>query len=225
MEGHHHETNGPDAARLRISDDDRHKVAEVLRTAAGEGRLDLEELDERLEATFKAKTYGDLVPITADLPVRGSVGLPAVPLVAPPAVNPASSHPAVPAPTYTSSLSVMGDCTRRGVWRVPEQHTAFSMMGSVTLDLREALFEAREVTINAVAIMAGIDVVVNAHTQVIVDGVGVMGDFSQSRDKVPAQITADSPVVRLKGMALMAGVNVQRKPMPGESRRRSGRPR
>jgi hypothetical protein len=225
MEGRHDETNGPDAARLRISDDDRHKVAEVLRTAAGEGRLDLEELDERLEATFKAKTYGELVPITADLPVRGTDGLPAVPPVAPPAVNPVSSHPAVPAPTYTSSLSVMGDCTRRGVWRVPEQHTAFSMMGSVTLDLREALFEAREVTINAVAIMAGIDVVVNAHTQVIVDGVGVMGDFSQSRDKVPAQITAGSPVVRLKGMALMAGVNVQRKPMPGESRRRSGRPR
>jgi hypothetical protein len=109
------------------------------------------------------------------------------------------------------------------VWRVPEQHSAFSMMGSVTLDLREALFEAREVTINAVAIMAGIDIVVNAHTQVIVDGVGIMGDFSQSRDKVPAELSASSPVVRVKGMALMAGVTVQRKAMPGEGRKRLGR--
>jgi hypothetical protein len=225
MEGRHHETNRPDPARLRVSDDDRHRVAEVLRKAAGEGRLDLDELDERLEATFKAKTYGELVPITADLPVRGTDGLPAVPPVAPPAVQPASAQAVAAAPAYASSLSMLGDCTRRGVWRVPEQHTAFSMMGSVTLDLREAVFEAREVTINAVAIMAGIDVVVNAHTQVIVDGVGVMGDFSQSRDKVPAQITEGSPVVRLKGLALMAGVNVQRKPMPGDSRKRSGRPR
>jgi hypothetical protein len=63
-------TNVPgDPSRMRISDADRHRVAEVLREAAGEGRLDLDELDERLELTFAAKTYADLVPITADLHV------------------------------------------------------------------------------------------------------------------------------------------------------------
>ena len=213
----------PDPSRLRVSDEDRHKVAEVLRQAAGEGRIDLDELDERLEATYGDKTYGDLVPITADLPVRTTGSLPAPPPSAPPAVRPAASQPAVPAATYESSMSFMGDCSRRGVWRVPEQHTAFSMMGSVTLDLREAVFGANEVTINAVAIMAGIDIIVNPWTQVIVDGVGIMGDFSQSRDKAPAELTAGSPVVRVKGLALMAGVNVQRKPMPGEPRKRLGR--
>src|SRR5688500_6145124 len=68
---------GWDPAQLRISDDDRHKVAEVLRTAAGEGRIDLEELDERLDATWSAKTYGDLVPITADLPAHRPAAAPA----------------------------------------------------------------------------------------------------------------------------------------------------
>src|SRR6188508_243851 len=58
-----------DPSRLRISDADRHRVGEVLREAAGEGRLDIEELEERLEAAYAAKTYGDLVPLTADLPV------------------------------------------------------------------------------------------------------------------------------------------------------------
>ena len=204
-----------DPAQLRISDHDRHQVAELLRQAAGEGRLDLEELDERLEAAYSAKTYADLVPITADLPVR-------------PTDHPAASQGVpvgqalVPAATYTTSVSVMGDCTRRGVWRVPAEHTAFSMMGGVTLDLREAQLEARETTITAVAIMAGIDIVVDARTQVIVEGIGIMGDFSQARDKVPAEITPDSPVVRVKGFALMAGVSVQRKAMPGESRRRIG---
>ena len=52
---------------MRISDAERHRVAEVLREAAGEGRLDLDELDERLELTFAAKTYADPLPITADL--------------------------------------------------------------------------------------------------------------------------------------------------------------
>ena len=46
----------------------------MLRQAAGDGRIDLAELDERLEATYAAKTYGELVPITVDLPVHGRPG-------------------------------------------------------------------------------------------------------------------------------------------------------
>lgn len=229
-----------DPARLRISDEDRHQVAEVLRHAAGEGRIDLHELDERLEATYNAKTYGDLVPITADLPVRTTgapprlrppvmppvpPGPPAVPPRATPGVRPAGSTPWVPTTTYPTSFSFMGDCQRRGLWQVPQQHTAFAVMGSVTLDLREAVFETREVTINAYAIMAGIDIIVNPYTQVVVDGVGIMGDFSQTRDKAAPELSAASPVVYVKGLALMAGVTVRRKAMPGDSRKRLGRPR
>jgi hypothetical protein len=220
MEGQHREpghgltpAGGPqpgDPSRLRISDEDRHKVAEVLRRAAGEGRIDLDELDERLESTYAAKTYGDLVPITADLPV---VGGPAIP-------SPRPGAALLPTVSHASSFSVMGDCSRRGVWEVPAKHTAFSMMGSVTLDLREARFAAREVVIDAYAIMAGIDVVVNASTQVVVEGIGVMGDFSESRSKVQPRIAPDSPVVRVRGLALMAGVNVKRKDMPGQPKKR-----
>ena len=57
-----------DPSQMRISDDDRHQVAEVLREAAAEGRIDLDELDERLEAAYAAKVYEDLVPLTLDLP-------------------------------------------------------------------------------------------------------------------------------------------------------------
>jgi hypothetical protein len=113
----------------------------------------------------------------------------------------------------------MSDCTRRGVWQVPAKHNVFTLMGGVTLDLREARFEARETTIEAYAIMAGVDIIVNQWTQVIVEGIGIMGDFSEARSKVQAEIGPDSPVVRVRGMALMAGVNVKRKAMPGEGPR------
>ncbi|RIQ11201.1 DUF1707 SHOCT-like domain-containing protein, partial [Jiangella rhizosphaerae] len=63
------------AADLRCSDVDRERVAEALRQAAGDGRLTLSELEERLEATFKARTYGELQPITRDLP-QGPYPLP-----------------------------------------------------------------------------------------------------------------------------------------------------
>jgi hypothetical protein len=53
---------------LRASDADRERIAERLRHATGEGRLLAEELEERLERTFTARTYGELDAVVADLP-------------------------------------------------------------------------------------------------------------------------------------------------------------
>lgn len=204
----------PDPSQLRVSDADRHSVAEILRTAAGEGRLDLDELDQRLEAAYTAKTYADLVPITADLPaVTGSASL----------AVPSPGTPAVPASSHQTSVAIMSGTSRRGIWQVPPRHTAFALMGGVDIDLREAQFTAAETVVVANAIWGGIDIVVNADTQVVVDGVGVMGTFEQARDKVPAETTAASPVVRVTGFALMGAVTVVRKPMPGTPKKYFGR--
>ncbi len=199
-----------DRSRLRISDADRHRVAELLREAAGEGRIDMDELDERLEAAYDAKTYADLVPLTADLPLGARPHLPA------------ERRPAdlSPAPRYDNSVAIMGGTRRRGVWEVGASHTAFALMGGVDIDLREARFTSRETVINAYAIWGGIDIYVNAQTQVIVDGVGIMGGFEQSRDRVEQELGPDSPVVRVTGFALMAGITVHRRAMPGARRRR-----
>jgi Domain of unknown function (DUF1707) len=53
---------------LRASDAERDQVAEVLRSHAAEGRLDADELDDRLGAAYAARTHGDLAVLTADLP-------------------------------------------------------------------------------------------------------------------------------------------------------------
>jgi len=53
---------------MRVSDAERQEVAERLRTALGEGRLELDEYDERVQSAYQAKTYRDLAPLTADLP-------------------------------------------------------------------------------------------------------------------------------------------------------------
>ncbi len=199
-------------ARLRISDGDRHQVSELLRQAAGEGRLDLDELDERLEAAYAAKTYGDLVPLTVDLPAGLQDALPRA------GVQPPVSR--VPATRYDSSIAVLSGCTRRGAWEIGPEHTAVTLMGGVDLDLREARFAARETVIRAYTIMGGVEVLVNASTRVVVDGIGIMGAFEQARDRVVPELRPDSPIVRVTGFALMGGVTVSRRRMPGEARRR-----
>lgn len=54
--------------QLRASHADRDRVTDVLRVAAGDGLLTVEELDERLEAALSARTLGELAALTADLP-------------------------------------------------------------------------------------------------------------------------------------------------------------
>ena len=70
------------SSSLRASDADRDAVAERLRQAAVEGRLEPWELEERLHTALRARTYGDLDPLLRDLPGR-SVARPRVQRSAP----------------------------------------------------------------------------------------------------------------------------------------------
>ena len=188
-------------AEQRISDQERQQVAEVLRQAAGEGRIDVDELDKRLEATFAAKTYAQIVPITADLPRAGISGLPVQ-----------SSAALAAGPAHESSFAMMSTTRRRGPWQVGTQHKAFALMGGVVLDLREAIGAGQHVTINASVVMGSVDVVVDERTVVICDGRAFMGDYSESRSRIHAQPQPDSPVVHVRGRAVMGRVNVKRRP-------------
>jgi Domain of unknown function (DUF1707) len=58
------------ASSLRASDADRDAVAERLRQAAVEGRLDPDELEQRLHIALRARTYGDLNRLLTDLPAQ-----------------------------------------------------------------------------------------------------------------------------------------------------------
>lgn len=70
---------------MRAADPDREEVAERLRVALDEGRLDLHEYDERLKRAYLARTYGELDVLVADLPAppagaaSGTTGTGAVP--------------------------------------------------------------------------------------------------------------------------------------------------
>jgi hypothetical protein len=203
--------NEHDPSRLRISDSDRHQVAEVLREAAGEGRIDFEELDERLEATYAARTYADLVPITLDLPVQPAAGLPVQPAGGATTPSPVVSG----GPAEERHLAIMGGVDRKGVWTMPAHMTVTCFMGGADLDLRQAQFAAREVVLTINAVMGGADIKVNPHTHVVMEGTGIMGGYSGPSDTTPAELDANSPVLRIRGFALMGGVSVSRRPAPG----------
>jgi hypothetical protein len=194
----------PEPQKLRASDADRERVAEVLREAAGDGRLTMDELDERLDAAYAAKTYAELEPVTHDLPDAGAAAAPAV-------------RPAVSAdptrfggePTSSMAIAILGGFSRKGDWVVPREFTAVCFMGGGEIDLRDARFSEREVTIHIVAIMGGCEVIVPEDATVRVTGVGIMGAFDHSR---AGGGSGDGPVITVNGVAIMGGVDVSRKP-------------
>ncbi|GIH25537.1 hypothetical protein Aph01nite_38470 [Acrocarpospora phusangensis] len=63
---------------MRASDGDRERVAAALREHMVDGRLDVDEFNERLEQVYKSRTYGELERLTSDLPATDLHTLPAV---------------------------------------------------------------------------------------------------------------------------------------------------
>ena len=77
---------------LRASDADRDQIVDRLRTAAAEGRLAVHELEHRVTAALKARTYAELDATVVDLP-GGRVGYRRS--AAPRAVGMVRAHPAL----------------------------------------------------------------------------------------------------------------------------------
>ena len=124
----------PEKPSLRAADADRDAVVERLQAAASEGRLDLEEFEERMTAAYRARTFGELAPLTADLPQNAPDGPPEITL-------------------HATGSSV----TRRGAWVVPRRIVVKGNFGTTKLDLTQARLLSDEVE---VAIDAGAGTVV-----------------------------------------------------------------
>jgi Domain of unknown function (DUF1707) len=106
---------------MRASDADRQAVADRLRTALDEGRLDLSEYDERLQKTYAAKTYGDLNGLLDDLPgavppQRSQVAGYHPPPPAPPSAPEAQERPHSVAGWIGAYGGVVGVCTL--IWAI-----------------------------------------------------------------------------------------------------------
>ncbi|CDR09494.1 predicted protein [Streptomyces iranensis] len=197
---------------MRASDAERERIAEVLREAVAEGRLDMEEFDERLGAAYAARTHGQLEPLVRDLPVPGS----AAPAPPSPADRTGWAERIGGIPTSKWAVAIMGGFQRKGTWTVPRAFTAFAVMGGGEIDLREARFEGRDVVIRCFALMGGVQIIVPPDLETHVSGIGLMGGFDHtgSADGDPT-----GPRVTVTGLALFGGVSVERKLRKEEHRR------
>ncbi|MFI6499713.1 DUF1707 domain-containing protein [Nonomuraea typhae] len=140
-----------DRPEIRASDQDRDRIGEMLRVAVSEGRIDLEELNERLDRTYRARTLRELDEIVADLP--GGGGPPTQAMPGPPTgALPATRHAPLPAPQPGEVLQLhtrSGKIRQEGRWVVPPRITAKAhRFGTVRIDFTRAECPYREVPVD-----------------------------------------------------------------------------
>ncbi|WTK18067.1 DUF1707 domain-containing protein [Streptomyces sp. NBC_01525] len=187
-------------ADLRASDADRDRIAEILREALAEGRLDAEEHAERIDVVYRAKTLGELEPMVRDLPAPGHAGHTAP-------QRPAAEAHAAPVPDQ-SLVAVFSASTRKGRWRVPARINAVAIFGSVEIDLTEALFPQQQVQINVTAIFGSVEIRVPENLTLRSSGSGVLGSFEVATNDA---VEPDAPVVQVNGYALLGSVEARPK--------------
>jgi DUF1707 SHOCT-like domain len=205
--------NPSPAGNIRIGYRERDAGAAVLQEAAGDGRLTMAELDERLDAALQAKTYADLDPLVADL----SVELPSHALSS---GRPQAQRP--PAAGYSREDPLrldagMGSEKRRGVWTVPPFILIKQGMGSVELNFLEATPAAQLIEIQ---VIGGVGSVV----LVLPDGWAADADRLSKGSKsvkVPREPAPGKPLLVIYGSVGLGSFKVR--PANRHDKRRSAR--
>jgi hypothetical protein len=176
------------APELRASHADRDRVVEILRVAAGDGRLTADELDERLEAALSARTQGELAALTADLPAAGG------------------EQPK----DLVRITQRFGDAARTGRWVVPRRMEIRSTAGNVKLDFTEAVITHDLLQLD-VELGFGGDLLLVTRPGIVVDA----DDLEVSLGDVKIKTGADphAPVIlRVKLAGRIRGADVVARP-------------
>ena len=187
--------HGAEDLEQRAADRDRDEVAVILGEALATGRLTSEEHAERLEAVYEARTYGDLVPITRDLPHERTCGV------------------VLPESTVRREVSAtLSKVHRAGRW-VPGRHTELrASFGALIVDMSEAVLPGREITIAANSLFGKLIVRVPANARIVDEGGAVCGKWvvHGRSGAEPGAGPQDGPLIRITGRARFGKVTIVR---------------
>jgi len=177
---------------IRATDADRERTADVLRRSGANGQLTVDELDERVELAYAAKTRGELERLTQDLGETRE--------------RP-DDVPVRPGDDGTHwVVSVMGGSDRKGRWRLGRTVNVVNVMGGSDLQLNDAEFAADVVELRVFSLMGGSDIWIPDGLDVEVSEFALMGGNERRIKDMPR--LPGTPVVRVRAFSLMGGVSV-----------------
>ncbi len=199
----------------------REKTVQLLIDSFASDRLTVEEFEDRLDKAHRAEDMPSLDSLVQDLPAVAAAAAPSPP------ASPASPAPATrstparanPADVRDHQLlvAIMGGVERKGPWTPARKSTVLAMMGGAELDFREAIMPPGVTEIDIFTLMGGVEILVPPGIAVDASGLAIMGGFSHGPGRPPG-MQPDDPIIRVRGFAMMGGVDIQVR-LPGETAR------
>ena len=202
-----------DRALARRAQETRERVIARLSDHFAHDVLDVDEFERRVTVAQTADNPADIEALLRDLG-----DLPDGPVAATTAVVPTVVTALAPADQEPeTAYAIFGGIDRRGTWTVPRRMRVVALFGGANLDLREARFPRGVVDIHVTAVMGGINIVVPPGLAVQMHGSAIMGGFADV-NRAPANPDPDAPLLRVHGLTMMGGVNIEMR-IPRESER------
>jgi uncharacterized protein DUF1707 len=173
---------------IRVSDAERESAAIALREHSVAGRLTLEELSDRLDEVYAARTQEELARVERELPPLASTRRHRRRFVA----------------------AVFGNAERRARWRVGRRIFVFSVFGDVDLDLRGAELERPDLGVLCFTLFGNVDVYVPEGAELDHSAFIVFG-HSRNRGHEPPP-RREAPLVSVRALGLFGATDVWRVP-------------
>jgi len=201
-------------ALVRRAQETRERVIARLSDHFAHDALDVDEFERRITVAQTSENPGDIEALLSDLKELDGAA-PPVQAVVPRVVTELAVAPA--GQEVETMYAIFGGIDRRGSWTVPRRMKIVAMMGGAQLDLREARFPPGVIDLEVKAVLGGIQIVVPPGLAVQMHGSAIFGGF-QDVNRAPANPDPEAPLLRVHGLAMMGGVNIEMR-LPEESER------
>ena len=213
---------GAKSAKVLEVDEARERAIDLLSECFARDMLSVEDFERRVAVAHAAGSMAELGEAIEGL---GSDGLTApekggLPEQAPRGA-PAAAFSEVRPPDR--AVAVFGETSRAGQWVPARRNTVVAVMGSATIDLREARLGPGPTNITAVTVMGSIEILVPPGLHVQCGGSAVLGTFER-RDSSPAPVASHESMVRVDGFSVFGAVEIETRHV-GESRKEAKRRR
>jgi hypothetical protein len=195
--------------------EERERTIVALCTHFAEDRLEVAELEARLDSAHRAKSAAELAALLEDLPAARPADAAAAQRAGEAAPHPHAGTGETQGGRETRVMAaVMGGVDRKGHWLPARRNLVLAIMGGASLDFREVDLPPGETEVVVFCLMGGAEIIVPPGLRVDASGIAILGGFD---DRSPlASAAADAAILKLSGVAIMGGVEVTVRE-PGES--------
>lgn len=164
-------------------------MATTLSQNLAEGRLTLDELSQRLDLVYAARTKEELDTVTRDLPA-----------VLEPRTRKATNW----------IVSILGGSNRAGRWRASDRVRVIAVLGGASIDLSHAVVTTPEVRLTCFSFLGGIGITVPKGVEVELTGFSLIGGRGLDVGNEPS--LPGTPVIRVRAFALLGGIGITNPP-------------